>query len=67
MALQLSVLGSYLPPVPCDGVEVGVGGGWLGVGVTAAASGLAYLPAFPELQKPHPPHTIISAPVQTAV
>src|SRR4029079_12803417 len=69
MALQLSLTGSYLPPGIGIGlgVAVGVGGGWLGVGVTPRASGSAYLPAFSELQKAHPPHTVISAPVQTAV
>jgi hypothetical protein len=61
VAIQLSVLGLYLPPVLKFGVGVGVGVG----GEAGAGSYLS--PAFSCTKPPTPPHTIISLPVQTAV
>lgn len=71
VALQLSVLGSYRPPIPGIGVGVGDGvgvgiGGSLGVGIGVEGSP-AYLASMPLTQLGHPPHTIISLVVQTAV
>ena len=73
VALQLSVSGAYLPPVPGTGGTVGVGvaggvgGGSLGVGAGAGADAASDLAPLPKKQLGHPPHTIISLPVQTAV
>ena len=70
MAVQLSVMGLYLPPL-IDGVGDGVGlavVSRVGVGVDEAncAQHLsAVLTSFEK--KPIPPHTIISLPVQIAV
>jgi hypothetical protein len=64
VAVQLSVLGSYLPPVS-GGVGVGVGvavGVGLGVGLGLGCGGGVGVDGAVI-----PPHTIIWLPVQTAV
>jgi hypothetical protein len=62
VGLQVSVLGSYLPPVPGR-----IGGVGVGVGLSGADCTLFLAPVFKNNPNSFPPQTIISLPVHTAV
>ena len=78
VAVQLSVLGSYLPPVPPfqtiislpvqTAAEIrGEGALVVLVAVQLSVSGSYLPPVFKKLKPLNPPQRIISLPVQTAV
>ena len=82
VAIQLSVIGLYLPPsllpppphtinsVPVQTpvrFPAGSGAFVVLVAVQLSVVGLYFPPVFKLPKKPLPPHTIISLPVQTAV